>query len=404
MFKTFLILALLLAFSSQSFADNKRPPQYVLISFDGSLSIPMWEATRELATVANADFTYYISGVYFLTNANKSLYKGPRRPKGGSSAIGFGGAEEQLRQRVTEVDAAVRDGNAISSHANGHFGGGAGSENWNLAEWTLEFDAFHWLLGAVFENNKITNYDKFTKKYWLELLNSQLRGFRAPQLSRNEGMYQTLGDKKYTYDSSQSGNPGYWPQKNTHGTWNMPLGYIPISGTSKNGIAMDYNFYMLHSKAKPDPANAEKYAKQTYQSYLNYFAKNYNGNRAPINIGHHFSTWNGGAYWKALTDFAKKVCSQPEVICTTFDQYEEYLESLTPEMRLAYSKAQFDISDRPVLPKDITGGLTSTPYVPSAFFNPLMTKLGLPEGDEAALGCTPDSHNEEVDVDLLKID
>jgi hypothetical protein len=397
MLKALLVFGVILV-SSHGFANSTqdRPPQYVIISYDGSLSIPMWEATRALATSANAEFTYFISGVYFVNSANKQLYKGPRRPSGGSSAIGFGGVTADIKTRISEVDTAIQEGNAISSHANGHFGGGKGGEDWTLPEWTLEFDAFHWILSEVFENNKIPLFEKFTKQYWVNLLGTQLRGFRAPQLSINDNMYKTLAANKYTYDSSKTSAPGYWPEKNAYGTWNMPLGYIPIVGTNKSCIAMDYNFYMYDSKAKPDPANADKYQKQMYLSYLNYFTKNYNGNRAPVIIGHHFSTWNGGAYWKALTAFTKKICAQPEVICATFDQYEKYVEGLTPEQIQNYKQAKFDTSDRPVLPAEIT----HPQGVPAI---PLMSLMEV-ENKDVSVGCSAESHNEDVDVDLLTID
>ncbi len=395
-------------------SNYPRPPQYVIISYDGSLSIPMWQATREMGNSAQADFTYFISGVYFLTDTNKKLYKGPRRPNGGRSAIGFGKDQDDLLQRLEQVHLATQEGHKMSSHVNGHFDGGylvwngkEQGENWTFEEWSLEFDAFHWLLHFVFENNQLTPNDQMNIDIWHQTLEGQLKGLRAPQLGVNRAMWETLarnyvniGENKilhsYTYDSSKSAPIGTWPSKNSYGTWEMPLGYIPIAGTSRMSIAMDFNFYAYHSGAKPDPANADKYKKQMLLSYLNYFVKSYNGNRSPVNIGHHFSTWNGGAYWHALSDFSKLVCSLPEVICTTFDEYQVYMESLTTEQIETYKKAKFDILDRPTLPPEIIN--PEVDLAEKAFFKKHRFKLDLGEGQ---MGCTPEAHQEIVDPTLL---
>lgn len=403
------IATLFIVFGFQNiYAQNPRPPQYVIISYDGSLSIPMWKATRELAQNSNAQFTYFVSGVYFLTDENKKLYKGPRRPSGGKSAIGFGRDQNDLYQRIDQVLLASEEGHKMSSHVNGHFDGGylewngkVQGENWTFEEWSLEFDTFHWLLNFVFENNGLAEKEDFQMERWKETLSQQLRGLRAPQLGVNSELWETLardhvsmnGEKynhRYTYDSSRSAPVGTWPSLNSDGIWDMPLGFIPIYGTNRRTIAMDFNFYAYHSKAKPDPENADKYRLQTLLSYYNYFSASYNGNRAPVNIGHHFSTWNGGAYWKALVEFTQNVCILPEVICTTFDEYQVYLESLNPEQIKDYKKGKFDISDRPELP-DFIQNPPAMLAVDNTFDPAFNEKMG----------CTPEAHTEEVDLKVL---
>jgi hypothetical protein len=77
-----------------------------------------------------------------------------------------------------------------------------------------------------------------------------------------------------------------------------------------------------------------------YQSYKSYFDKNYYGNRGPVHIGHHFSKWNGGAYWKAMQRFAKYACKQPEVRCVTYKELVAFMnanEKNIPD----YQKANF---------------------------------------------------------------
>jgi len=64
-----------------------------------------------------------------------------------------------------------------------------------------------------------------------------------------------------------------------------------------------------------------------------------------LNIGHHFSSWNDGAYFDALTQFVEKVCGLDEVKCVTYSEYVKWLESLSPEVLSSYRKGLFE---RPV--------------------------------------------------------
>jgi hypothetical protein len=105
---------------------------------------------------------------------------------------------------------------------------------------------------------------------------------------------------------------------------------------------MDYNHYVAHSKAVSDAANSEKYRKDVYDSYMEYFTKNLNGNRAPLHIGHHFSKWNGGAYWNAMQDFAKAVCTRPDVNCGTYRDLVSYMEALPAGKRAKLQAGNFE--------------------------------------------------------------
>lgn len=114
-----------------------------------------------------------------------------------------------------------------------------------------------------------------------------------------------------------------------------------IAGTGKKTLSMDYNFYFADSKAQPDPANKARYKKQMLETYLQYFDGNYNGNRAPIHIGHHFSLWNGGAYWEAMQEFALAVCGRPEVKCVTYTELADFMDTRTPAQLKAYQAGNF---------------------------------------------------------------
>jgi hypothetical protein len=75
-----------------------------------------------------------------------------------------------------------------------------------------------------------------------------------------------------------------------------------------------------------------------------YFDKNYNGNRAPLHIGHHFSKWNGGAYWSAMKDFALAICTRADVICGTYRELVSFMEALPAGKRARLQAGNFQDS------------------------------------------------------------
>ena len=332
-----LLLALAL-FAPLARAQAPRPPQFVLLAFDGSLNLEMWRETLQFAEANGVRFTYFISGVYFLLEGRRDIYVEPTHGAG-HSAIGFGGeAPEELRERVAWVNKAHAAGHEIASHVNGHYDG----THWTLAEWQSEFDQFPRLVFEVGQNNGLP--DLGAAPYAFE--RATIRGFRAPLLGHNDAMYAVLAEHRYTYDTSKTSSPGYWPERQ-HGIWNFPLAELRIAGTGKRTLSMDYNFYFAQSEGKPDPAHAAEYRDEMVRTYLAYFASSYVGNRAPVHIGHHFSKWNDGAYWEAMQEFAKTVCHLPEVRCATYRELEAFLEQLPEGARAAYARGEFDKSEFP---------------------------------------------------------
>jgi hypothetical protein len=298
-------------------ASIARPPQFVILAFDGSYSLPFWRESRAFATANNLKFTYFISGVYFIPNAAKAGYDGPRNGVG-KSAIGWGGTTDEIAERYAEVKLAAAEGHEIASHANGHFDG----SSWSESDWNSEFDQFDKI---IFEGVGV-------RPPQLGFGPRDVVGFRAPQLGHSPGLFKTLPNKSYTYDTSKSDAANYWPEQ-IGGVWNFPLARVRIVGSGKATLSMDYNFYVADSKGEPDAANKETYKKQMIDTYMAYFQANYFGNRAPIHIGHHFSKWNGGAYWEAMQTFAKRVCGQPEVKCGTYKDLVKFVEEHKSERR-----------------------------------------------------------------------
>ncbi len=282
-----------------------RPPQFVLLAFDGSLNLDFWEESRRFAKENNVKWTYFISGVYFLANEKKAAYHAPHHSVG-SSDIGFGGASSDVPLRVKQVIGVHEDGHEIASHANGHYDG----TTWTAEDWESEFDQFDQLVFEAGGKNGVDVADlPFDKR--------SVVGFRAPLLGQGPGLYKALANRGFAYDTSMTAAPNYWPE-NKNGVWNFPLARLRIVGSGRSTLSMDYNFYFADSKGLPDSANKATYKKQMIDTYMQYFQGNYVGNRAPVHIGHHFAKWNGGAYWEAMQEFAKRVCTLPEVTCGTY--------------------------------------------------------------------------------------
>lgn len=342
-----LALGLLLSGLVTSAQAGDRPPQYILLSFDGSYNIGVWQKIRGFTLAQkqkkkDVRFTFFASGVYFVAPADKSIYQGPKHAPG-KSDIGFGDSRDDIALRIDEVNKAFQEGHEIGSHGNGHFDGGT----WSHAEWMSEFQQFEKLIFDVFSLAKIDPNRKVANG-WL-MNKSDIKGFRAPLLATSAGLWTTLKDMSFTYDCSKTDTTEYWPQKSAQGLWNFPLAMLKIAGTGKKTLSMDYNFYVAQSNGAADAGNKQLYADQTYNTYMAWFQKNYSGTRAPINIGHHFSAWNGGAYYEALTRFADMVCGLPEVKCVTYTEYVQWLESLNPQVLAGFHAGQFTKAPAPQL-------------------------------------------------------
>jgi hypothetical protein len=298
-------------------------PQFVILSFDGSKSLEMWKETREFAKKMNAEgkplhFTYFINAIYLLTEGNKDAYESPRVGRG-VSKIGFAESEENIVLRAEEIKKTFDDGHEIASHTAGHFPAGS----WSEEEWGKEFTSFKSLILNIQKNNPSVVVPD------ISFLNSEISGFRAPELSVNNAMYKTLKDFNFTYDTSGIGRPDTYPTKDEYGIWNIPLNTIEIGEWKTPTISMDYSIWILQSNGVEEAVKGtelwNKYFADVKNAYLEYFERNYKGGRAPVIIGNHFSLWNDGVYWEAMKSFAENVCGKPEVYCVTFKEYVNYL-------------------------------------------------------------------------------
>ncbi len=345
----------------------RKPLQFVLLAFDGSEVRARWEDTRAFAKANNVKFTYFVSGVLWLGRMHRSgstaesdmimAYQGPGHNPGASD-IGFSEFRPEntatnqpaITERIEEMNMAMAEGHELGSHANGHFEG----SGWTGAQWDQEFDDFNRLL---FENPyKGSLKNANVSRPFLTGMNykkPQFVGFRTPYLSQNAALYPVLKKYGFTYDTSKTAEPSYWPEK-INGVWNFPLAELTLDNCDSANeqcrtLSMDYNFYV--SQAEPanrnapvdvtDPQKLKFLHDQMLNTYRGYFKENYHGNRAPISIGHHFAQWNNGIYWDAMKEFAKEVCNLQDVRCITYTDLVKFMESLTPNELQAYRQGVY---------------------------------------------------------------
>jgi hypothetical protein len=302
-------------------ATVPKPPQFVMLAFDGSKNVDFWKASRSFASANNIRFTYFMSGVYFLLDADKNTYVEPEHGTGKSN-IGFGGTSlAVMKDRLEQVRLAMAEGHEMASHANGHFDGSA----YTIAQWESEFTQFTRLMSQAWER-----YNKPAEPAgWKSYFANNVLGFRAPLLGvgNRTAVWKALKTHALRYDTSLVADMGHWPKK-IDTIWSFPLAGLRIVGSGKRTLSMDYNFYFAQSKGVPGPASKhQEYEDQMFKTYVAYFDHSYFGNRAPIHIGHHFSLWNGGAYWKALQRFARYAVSKPNVICGTYKELLSFIET-----------------------------------------------------------------------------
>ena len=109
----------------------------------------------------------------------------------------------------------------------------------------------------------------------------------------------------FRYDSSGVNNQ-VWPAKK-QGLWDLSMQLVPFPGHSYEQLTMDYNFMVNQSgtTTQGDPAKREFWGDQMRDGLLKGFDRAYDGNRAPLIIGNHFESWNGGTYMRAIEEIVE---------------------------------------------------------------------------------------------------
>lgn len=315
-------------FDIEKLAPGETPPQFVVISFDGSCGNEIFRRYMDTADATGAKFTFFISGLCLLPEDQKFEYQTPGRDAG-SSAIGFADNSEEVVQRIANYKEAYEKGHEIGTHFLGHWcepNDGA-VNSWGAAEWQSEFSQDIRFMNDWAGINGVTNPTP------LPFNHSVIQGARTPCLEgQRDVMYPIFVENGFTYDAS---NPGQlaWPVKNEYGLWDFPLQTMKVVGYDRSNLSMDYNFLCAQNECQQqaEPATCDRIEQSTYDSLMAATDALYNGNRAPFFFGNHFNTWVCGAYTNALNRYIVDATAQyPELRFVSNAELVAWLEAQDP--------------------------------------------------------------------------
>ena len=299
-------------------ADGEKPPQFVVFSWDGAGEIGdgLFEHFREVGRKYDAAMTYFLSGIYLLPESKRSLYEAPGHAPGASD-IGLL-SDAHIKDTVEQVRGAWLDGSEIGTHFNGHFCGPTGVASWSKEEWKSEIAQAERFVTRWKTHTGLRDAAPLPFDYAKELT-----GARTPCLEGGDNLRAAARDLGWRYDTSGVSEQ-VWPAKKD-GLWDLSMQLVPYPGSDREELTMDYNF-----KVNPltTPANAEA---RMRDGLLAGFERAYTGNRAPLVVGNHFETWDGGAYMRAVEETIKEVCPRKDVRCVSFRQLADWLDAQDPK-------------------------------------------------------------------------
>ncbi|MFE6126835.1 hypothetical protein ACFQ6Q_00960 [Streptomyces sp. NPDC056437] len=307
---------------------GEKPPQFVVFSWDGAGedSQKLFSHFRRVAKKYDATMTYFLSGVYLLPEEKSTMYDPPQHAAGRSD-IGFNDIKG-IKDTVRELRGAWQEGNEVGTHFNGHFcGKDGGVGNWSVAEWKSELSQAksfvkNWKTNAGLKNEPPLPFD----------YDKELIGARTPCLEGRKNFVRAASQLGMRYDTSGI-NDQIWPKKEL-GLWDLSLQMVPVPGRAFETLAMDYNFMVNQSgtTSKGDPSMHAYWGKQMRDGLVKAFDRAYESNRAPLIIGNHFESWNGGTYMRAVEDTIATVCVKKNVRCVSFRQLADWLDVQDPEV------------------------------------------------------------------------
>ncbi|MGW2084672.1 hypothetical protein [Streptomyces sp. NPDC001880] len=311
--------------AAKRLAPGQKPPQFVVFSWDGAGedSQKLFSHFREVGEKYHANMTFFLSGVYMLPEDKAELYDPPKH-NAGSSDIGFNDTEG-IRNTITQVRGAWEDGDEIGTHFNGHFCGPEGGGTWSVDQWKSEISQ-----AKSFVKNWKTNAPSLEGEKPLPFdYDKELIGGRTPCLEGQKNMVAAARTMGFRYDSSGVNNQ-VWPKKKD-GLWDLSMQLVPVPGRAFETLSMDYNFMFNQSgTTQGDPDRHEYWGNQMRDGLLQAFDRSYDGNRAPLIIGNHFESWNGGAYMRAVEETIATVCTKKNVRCVSFRQLADWLDAQDP--------------------------------------------------------------------------
>ncbi|MEW2113766.1 hypothetical protein AB0945_00965 [Streptomyces sp. NPDC005474] len=304
---------------------GQKPPQFVVFSWDGAGedSQRLFSRFRKVAKANKAAMTYFLSGVYMLPEDKRDLYRPPQHSPGRSD-IGFND-ERGIADTVKQLRLAWLEGSEIGTHFNGHFCGRGGVGEWSVEDWKSEIAQAKRFVESWKTNTGMKKASPLPFDYEKELV-----GARTPCLEGQKNFMSAARELGFRYDTSGV-NEQIWPTKK-QGLWDLSMQLVPMPGHRFETLTMDYNFYMNQSGARAGAKGRyESWGDQYRDGLLKGFERAYDGNRAPLLIGNHFESWNGGVYMRAIQEVVERVCMKADVRCVSFRQLTDWLDAQDPQ-------------------------------------------------------------------------
>ncbi|WUH91863.1 hypothetical protein OG900_18300 [Streptomyces sp. NBC_00433] len=338
---------------------GEKPPQFVVFSWNGAVedSGRLLSQVRGVGERGGAAMTYFLSGTTLLPADRKDHYAPPRHPRGTSDTGPTDRAT--IADTLQELRLAWADGSEIGTYFNGHFcgqdgdaadqaagasgavggaPGGAGAEDaadsgpgaWTPEEWAGEIRQAQDFTQHWKTNTGLTALAPLPFDYVKGVV-----GGRAPCRTDPAGLAPAAKAAGFRYSADPSGQPQVWPSR-TDGLWHFPLQDVPVPGRDVETLSSDDGFLSVQSGTPDDgtgdPEQHAAWGRQMYDGLVAGFDRAYGGNRAPLVIGSHLESWNGGVYLKAVEDTVKEVCGQRDVRCVSFKQLADWLDLQDPKV------------------------------------------------------------------------
>ncbi len=273
----------------------------ILISFDGSCDISMWQETLKIAKEKNVKFTYFISAPYFVTKSEEAAHPYWGIKKFGYSPIKFrkdtAFEDDLIKRRFCYLKDAIDQGCEIGSHLDGHYSEG---NTFTYAQWTDEFNYFKWAIGKDFDI-------------------SFIKGIRAPALAVNSNYFKAVNDFGYVYDSSVVAAYRKAPpfDREIYVNEIKIISGIPDSKV-RHSLVFDYNFDIF-SKMHPGLPMSDV--------FFNSLVYDYEHGSGPFEICLHFEKFEGQPYYNAMLRFIDWVADKnPNYL--TYNEYFKKMKAL----------------------------------------------------------------------------
>ena len=316
-------------FVPERLRPGRRPPQFVVVSFDGVGWHREWQHWLDVAHQVPFRFTGFLSGTYLLSDATRERYRPPYYTPG-TSEIGWG-TPADVAVEIRDLDRALAAGMEIGTHFNGHFCASAGlpsgGNTWTTRNWDVELDQFFHLVRDYRTDNSLP------PSLRLGLDAQDITGDRTPCLEGSpSALYPALVSHGFAYDASFTRPALTWPTRDRRsGLWQIGMTTFPLHGTGHPVTTMDYNYFFTQ-RGGVDGTEAEALTdqRQVLATYDDLYRSSLHGNRAPVILGNHFNDWNHNAYVDALTAFVLHTCGRPDTRCVPFRDLVAWLDVQTP--------------------------------------------------------------------------